>query len=265
MSFTLRVSFHGMCLFIQPQDTEEMHVLMPATGGTADGDSCACEPHVPRLIFDAAHLLPNQTAPNYAQVHYSLKNRVLDLPQAGNAFDGALPSGLANLGSVRADVVSGENVDLVASHVVMRNGSVTDYAKGDCWEWQGQIQRLSHIVEWSVADLTGDSLDLALQGLAGGYSGAVPTLYPINGVVELEVWHAPHTELPPDYIVPPPPTTRGAAQHFASYGKLLVAGTTDVPAYAPNECAPIQNPGKYDDGPRSSVTYSCVGGQGTLP
>lgn len=264
MPFTLRVSFHGMCLFVR-EGTDALHVLMPATGGAAEDDGCACEPHVPRLIFDSAHLRPSQTAPDDALVHCSLKSKKLELPQGGSAFEGTLPAELANLGPVRADVVSGENTELVTSRVLLRNGAVSDYAKGDCWMWQGQLQRLSHIIEWTVEDLPGDSLDLPLQGLTGTYAGEVPTLHPVNGVVELEVWHAPHTELPPDYIIPPPPGTRGAAQHFASYGKLLAAGTTDLPAYAPDECTPIANPGRYDEGQRSAVTYSCVGAQGTIP
>ncbi|HEX8246206.1 MAG TPA: hypothetical protein VF541_22030 [Longimicrobium sp.] len=261
MSFTLRVSFHGMCLFVR-EGTQALHVLMPATGGVADEDGCGCPPHSPRLIFDSAYLRPRQTALDHALVHCSMQKKTLAFPQAGSTLDSTLPAGLAKVGQVRPDVLSGQNTDLVAARVLLRNGSLSDYAKGDCWSWKGQLQRLSHIIEWTVGDLPGDSLALPLQGLTGAAAGSVPALHPVDGVVELEVWHAPHSELPPDYIIPPPPAFRGAAQHFSSYGKLLQAGTLELPAYEPEACAPITNPGRWDDGPRSSVTYSCVSAEG---
>ncbi|HSU13465.1 hypothetical protein [Longimicrobium sp.] len=265
MSFTLRVSFHGMCLFVR-DGTQALHVLMPATGGAEEGDGCGCvEQHSPRLIFDSAYLRPQQTGLDDALVHCSMLNKALEFPQAGNALDNTLPAGLAKVGEVRADVLDGTNTDLVSARVLLRNGSLSDYAKGDCWTWQGQLQRLSHIIEWSITDVPGDSLSLSLQGLSGAFAGSVPTLHPVDGVVEVEVWHAPHTELPPDYIIPPPPAARGGAQHFSSYGKLLQAGTVDLPEYEPDACLPITNPGKYDDGPKSSVTYSCVSAEGFKP
>ena len=263
MPFTLRISFHGMCLFVR-DGAQALHVLMPATGGGASED-CGCEPHTPRLLFDTAHLRPQQTAPDHALVHYPLLKKVLEIPQGGSALDNALPPELAKVGPVRADVFGGQNTDLVASKVVLRNGSCSDYAKGACWTWQGQVQRLSHIIEWSVEDVPGTSLDLSLQGLTGAFAGDVPTLHPVNGVVELSVWHAPHCELPPDYIVPPAPSRGGSAQHFSGFGKLLQAGTVGLPGYEPDTCPPIENPGKYDEDEKSAATYSCVSAEGDAP
>jgi hypothetical protein len=267
MPFTLRVSFHGMCMFVR-DGTEKLHVLMPATGGDAStgGDGCDCvEAHAPRLLFDSAHLRPNQTAADDATVHVSLQKKKLEFPTGGNALDATLPTELAKIGHVRDDVVTGENTELLNSRVLLRSGSCSDYAKGTCWTWQGQAQRLSHIIEWTVENVPGDSLSLPLVGLTGIAMGTLPTLHPVDGVVELEVWHAPHTELPPDSIVPPRPSRSGPAQHFSAFGKLLVTGSTDVPAYEPDACPEIVNPGKYDHGDKSAATWSCTSSEGEYP
>ncbi len=146
MSFTLRMSFHGMCMFVR-EGTDALHVLMPSTGGSVSSGNCACV-HVPRLTFDSAHLRPNQTARDALDVHVSLQKKKLEFPQAGDTLDNTLPANLAKVGHAREDVVTGENTELVASRVLLLNGSCSDHAQGACWEWQGQIQRLSHVIEW---------------------------------------------------------------------------------------------------------------------
>jgi hypothetical protein len=258
MSFTLTVSFHGMNLFVR-EGTQALHVLMPSTGS---GDGCGCaDPHAPRLIVDTAYMRSGQTGLDGVVAHCSLQNRKLEFTQGGSALDNSLPAELAKLGPLAAGVLDGTAADLLSGRVLIQNGACSDYAKGACWSWQGQIQRLSHVVEWSVADVPGDSLSLTLQLLNGAFGGAVPTLYPVNGVVEMEIWHAPHSELPPDSLIPPPPARGGGAQHFTGFNRLLATAVNDIPAYEPDSCAPIENPGKYDTG-KGAATYSCVGGEG---
>jgi len=259
MAFTLRMSFHGMCMFVR-DGTQALHVLMPTTGSAG-----CCEIHAPRLIFDSAHLRANQTGRDDALVHISLQKKKLELPLAGNALDNTLPSNLANVGQVVGDVVTGTDVEPLASRVLIRDGNCTDFAKGACWSWQGQVQRLSHVIEWSIPDMPGDSLSLPLYSLTGMQTGTVPTLHPIDGVVEMQVWHAPYPELPPDFVIPAPPARGGDAQHFSGYGILLTSGTTDVPTYEDTACGELQNPSKYDDDPRSAVTWSCTSAEGEYP
>ncbi|MBV9110534.1 MAG: hypothetical protein JO306_14080, partial [Gemmatimonadetes bacterium] len=137
----------------------------------------------------------------------------------------------------------------------------SDYAKGACWSWKGQVQRLSHVIEWTVTGVPGDSLSLPLALLNGAYGGTVPELYPIDGKVEMQVWHAPHAELPPDSVVPPEPSRGVAAMHFSGFDALLQAPIDGVPAYEPAACPAIENPGKYDSD-RGAATYTCVSGEG---
>ena len=40
---------------------------------------------------------------------------------------------------------------------------------------------------------------------------------------------------------------------------------SDVPAYEPDACAPLENPSKYDHDPRGAVTYSCTSAEGLKP
>lgn len=265
MPYDLRVVFHGMCLFVRT--TDGLHVLMPATGsGHGCSASGGVEAHAARLIFDTAHLRQDATGLDDLLVHYSLESKKLAFPPGGGALNLAMPPELAQLGSpVRADVLSGENPDLVLSRVLLRNGGWTDHAKGACWSWGGRIRRLSHVVEWTVPGVGGDSLLLEPEGLSGGTAGSLPPLYPVNGVLELEVWHAPHMELPPDSMVPPPPTRGGAGHHFSAYGPLLESGFNDTPAYVPDACPPIQNPGRYDEGGMGGATYGCMSAEAPPP
>lgn len=260
MSFTLQVSFHGMNLFVR-DGTDALHVLLPATG-TGGGCSGCVDPHAPRLIVDTAYMRPNQTALDGVVAHCSLQNRMLEFPQAGSTLDNSLPAELAKVGPVRDDVFDGTNVDPLAARIVLRNGSCSDYAKGGCWSWQGAIQRLSHVIEWTVTGLPGDSLSLPLALLdTGGFGGTVPELYPLNGKVEMQIWHAPHPELPPDSLVPPQPARGVAAMHFSGFDPLLEAPIDGIPAYEPDACPEIMNPGKYDSG-KGAATYTCVSGEG---
>jgi len=260
MSFDLRISFHGMCMFVR-DGSDALHVLMPATGS----DGCGCPPHSPRLIFNSAHLRPSQTAFDDTVVHRSLQNKKLEFADTGATLDNSLPTELAKTDTVRSDVFDETNTDPVASRVVLRNGSCSDYARGACWTWKGQMQRLSHVIEWTIPGVTGSSLDLELLSLTGASGGSVPTLYPVNGCIELEVWHAPHAELPPDYIVPARPSRGAGGSHFAAFGKLLDAGTTDVPEYEDDSCGTLTNPSKYDNDDRGNVTYSCTSAEGFKP
>jgi hypothetical protein len=233
---------------------------MPATGGAGD---CGCaDPHAPRIIVDTAYLRPNQTARDGVVAHCSLQNRKLEFPQGGDALVNTLPAELAKVGPVRDDVFDGTNNGPLVARVLLRNGTCSDYAKGACWSWQGQVQRLSHIIEWTITGVPGDSLSLPLTLLSSGaFGGTMPDLYPLNGKVEMQIWHAPHAELPPDSIVPPPPARGEGAMHFSGFDPLLQSPLNGIPAYEPDACPPITNPGKYDDD-RGAATYTCVSGEG---
>lgn len=265
MSYDLRVVFHGMCLWVRT--TDEVHVLMPATGGAGGCAAGGVEAHAAVLVFDTAHLRSDSTTLDNLVALQSIERKKITFPGGTGTLNRALPPELAQLGSpVRADVLSGEASTLLNSRVLLQGGGWSDHSKGACWSWGGQIRRLSHVVEWTVAGVEGDSLEIQLEGLAGGVVTMLPPLHPVGGVVEVEVWHAPHPELPPASVIPPEPDPGSPGHHFSAYGKLLQSGFADMPAYVPDACPEIENPGRWDeDGGKGSATYGCMSAEALPP
>jgi hypothetical protein len=295
MAFTLRVRFCGMCLFIRDGNSR-MHVLLPSTagvfpvapdpadgeggdtdGGDGDGEGqetcCATftdegmriEPHTVRIAFNTAHLQPGRVSldPFYAQV--SLRNRVLDVPRMGAELDTTMPADLVSLGgNLRGEVFGDDAGDLLSSRVTFSSGSCTGVAAGRCWSWAGSVRRMTHVVEWSIPDLPGDELVLPLTQFSGAVGGELGPVYPVNGVVDLEVWHVPYTDLPPDAVVPPEPDPEHptVAHHFAAMLRLFQDPVYDLPVYVGDECpksALVRE--ELDELHKGLAVLTCMGGQ----
>jgi hypothetical protein len=267
MSFTLRITFVGMCLFVRDGD-EAMHVLLPATGGVGgDGERpppdgewvdpgpgvrgarhgghagsgtgfthVEVETHTARLIFDTAHLRPNKVRLDGVPAHVSLRDQALELPACGAPLSTALPGDLVALDThLRADLWEKEK-SLLASRVMLRRGCWTDHDAGECWEWTDGPRRMSHVVEWTIEDYPGSVLEHRLTQLGGGTGDALPPLYPVCGLLDLSVWHVPHTDLPPDPVRRERPERGYQAHHFAAFSVLLRDPVPCLPALAGSQC-----------------------------
>lgn len=267
MTFDLRFTFTGMMLYV-PSNTQ-LTVLLPKTaevmptantsGCGSTGEECV-EPHVARITFDTAYSRPGAAALDGVVAHASLRKKRLTVPAVGSAYVKGIPSVVATATAPpRQDVLDGSaDTDLIA-RLELTTGEASWADPGECWEYQGATRRMSHQVEWTISDVAGDWIDLELTDLAGlGSQGSLPRLYPIDGKIELWVWHAPPFELPPDAIVPELPAYGAEGLHFAHLGMLLDSRSLDAPLFRPGDCG---DPPPPRDPDRGAASLGCTGAQ----
>jgi hypothetical protein len=270
MSFDLKLTFTGMMLYVP--EASQLQVLMPKTADTLGASSsggCGTETagcvenHAARITFDTAYSREGALALDDAVAHVSMRLKRLEVPAVGSAYVRGIPSDIVTAASpVRDEVLDGSDNGDLTSRVKVSTGEATYADPGACWEYDGTIRRMSHQVEWTIADITGDYLDLPLMDLDGlGAQGSLPRLYPIAGVIELWVWHAPSYELPPDAIAPETPADGDEGHHFSHLRMLLDSRSIEMPLFRPEQCGelpPCTRPRHRDKG-ASSLT--CTGAQ----
>jgi hypothetical protein len=204
MAFTLRITFSGLCLFVAEGEpgaqTGRMHVLLPGMFGHHD---CGQHRHVAALGFDAGSLVrggPVLGVPSLA--------RLTDLALAFGSGDTAslrLCSQIPDLREVTglrvdADQLAGDNAEKLVSRVTLNAGGISRVAPGVCWEWRpGEFRPIANRVEWEIPGVEGDSLPVTATPLRGGGAPrTLGTLYPTDGVLNLDVFHETAEYMPPD-------------------------------------------------------------------
>jgi hypothetical protein len=273
---TLRLTFTGMCLYAQ--DGNEMHVLMPkhdpaehGTNGGGEPPHHGAEPgtgwptasghytqaHAARLTFDIAHLQPGQSEEAGYDAHVSLVDRRLVIPEVGRDFDPTFPDEVAKVGSgVKPGVLSGE-LPVLAARVLIRRGRPVVEDPGVCWDWGDSRRQLTHQVVWVVEDFPDEPLQLELGGIRAGTGGTLPALYPVDGKLNLDIWHIPVGELPPIVVRPEEPTRSTPAPHFHTYAELLVDPAFPIPRYVAARCSQ-DDPRPWMEGRKGAYPYGCL-------
>jgi hypothetical protein len=233
MSFDLRITFTGMCLFVpDPRDaTSRMHVVLPAAGK---------HPHDARLLFDGAYVL------GASELTRTLECRVLDRqavrllqPSGGAALD--LPGEIVDLQQTLGKRVAPNKLvetppPVVKSRITLAGGAVTDYEYGAAFDmpyhkgipmtWQ---------VEWTVRGIADSALKWELVSLdTAVVTEVLPPLVPIGGVVHVFVYHVITDELPganpaPVVIVP---NVGDPADHFAAFFDVATGGIDGIPEFS---------------------------------
>lgn len=278
MSFDLTLTFTGMMVYV-PEATQ-LRVLMPRTadvmpapvvtasgqcsGEGSTGTAACVEPHAARITFDTAYSRPGAQGLDGAVAHVSLLQKRLDVPVVGSAYVQGIPAFVTELPSVvRQDVLEGNANEVLASRIRVRTGEATYADPGECWDYGGGVRRMSHQVEWTISDIDGDHLDLPLTDLSGLLTvGSLPRLYPVDGKIELWIWHAPAWELPPDAIIPEDLAEGDGAHHFTHLSVLLDSRSLTMPLFRPNECGPLPPGTRPRSRDKGSSSLSCTGGQG---
>jgi hypothetical protein len=291
MSFTLRIRFTGMCLFIR-DGSSWVHVLLPSTAGTfpvppqamgtghehdeqgQSGSGCGTctedgmtiEPHAVRITLDTAHMHPGRVSKDNVLAHLSLKDRVLEVARDGRALNATLPADLVSLGgNLREEVFGTDAGDLLSARISFASGECSGVAPGRCWSWRGTVRRMTHVVEWTIADVPGDELRLPLKQFSGAFGGSLGPFFPVNGAIELTVMHAPYTDMPPDPLPLPEldPANPPVAHHFAAMLRLFQEPVYDLPVYVGDECGKSGLVREdLDDREKGTASLSCMGGQG---
>jgi hypothetical protein len=230
MAFTLRITFSGLCLFVpEPAGSGpngRMHVLMPGMSGDHDAVE---DRHVPVLAFDAGYLVEGG-ALNGVTAMAKLTGHTLT-PVTGEDAVLTLCSQIVNLRDVTElpvdpDLLADDTGNKLVSRVTLGAGQMTRVSPGVCWEWgPGEFRPIAHRAEWEIAEVPGDSIELVAEPLGGGTtSQPVGTLYPVDGLVSLDVLHVTQQDLPPDPLPVEHQLTLEPgenAKHFSAYYGLF--------------------------------------------
>jgi hypothetical protein len=259
MAFTLRITFSGLCLFVpEPAGagpSGRMHVLMPGMFGHHDAMD---DRHIPVLAYDAGYLVQGG-ALNGVTALAKLTGHTLT-PVTGADAELALCSQIVNLRDVTSlpvdpDLLADDTQQKLVSRVTLGAGGMTRVSPGVCWEWgPGEFRPIAHRAEWEIAEMPGDRIELVAEPLGGGgASQPLGTLFPVEGLVSLDVHHVTQADLPPDPLAlehQPMPEPGENAKHFSAYYGLF------------GEPVPIRMPrywGKLEDCP------ALPGGCPTIP
>jgi hypothetical protein len=282
MAFTLRITFSGLCLFVpEPVPggaTGRMHVLMPGMYGHHHHGP---DRHVPVLSYDAGHLVPGAPAMGVPALA-KLTGHQLTLA-AGNQAELALCGEIVDLREVTGRGVDPDHLGADAkrklvSRLTLGAGRITRVAPGVCWEWRpGEFRPIAHRVEWEIENVEGDSLSLVADPIGGGGAQKpLGTLYPVDGRVNLRVFHETPDDLPPDPAPVdhlPAPMPGDHPKHFSAFYGLFGG---PVPIVLPrywgtlDDCPPIQNPCPVLPPDMGARPFTCLvasvsGGEGGEP
>jgi hypothetical protein len=256
MTYQLTIEMVGLCLFVPAQTDETLYVVMP-TAGVEHG----VDPHVARLVFDAAYGQPGSIGLEGYPVLVPLEGDELVL-DTGEALDLALPHELVNVGTVaRQPLLPGTlqgtpPPGLITSRALLRSGKLANYETGACWNYPNATirQHMSNRITWDLGAVDGDQLDLLLSPLAGGNPSALAPLYPVDGRIELALYYTPREELPPDPVDVPPPPPGTPAHHFAAFYDIFEqpVAADPIPTFVGLSCSPFAAGGS---------PYTCMGAQ----
>ena len=269
MAFTLRITFSGLCLFVpEPAggaSTGRMHVLMPGMFG----HHCGADRHVAAVAYDTGHLVQGGTPTgNIAMAPISGRQVA---PVAGEEADLALCGHIPDLREITQRGVDPDHLGAdagkkLAARVTLGAGRITRVSPGVCWEWRpGELRPIAHRVEWEIPDVEGEQLTLVSELIGGGgEQKALGSLYPMNGRVNLTVYHETTQEMPPEPLPVhhhPVPASGYSPHHFSAYYTLFGGS---VPTLLPRfrgklgDCPPVPNPCEALPPDMGGLPYNCL-------
>lgn len=210
MAFDLVVTLTGMHLLVpDPRDPDRLHALLPGTGG-------AHAHHHAGLIIGDAPELP-------------LEGFALDL----SAFRGARPGTVGPVGEVVnlsthiSDKLDEEQLGdhprrSVVARVTLPPWDEAQPALGGTWRVDsGPVEPFTNRVTFTIRGVAGDALAWKLTGLRGAPTGGSGTARPVEGKVQIHVFHLPDKEP----IINP----GEKAPHFTPYYLLFKAPPSRQP------------------------------------
>ena len=239
MSFDLRITFIGLCLFVPESSDGPMHVLLPATDGHNGHDDGELQPHSARLVYDTAHTAQGQTAFRRELACPSLEGFALDLRGLSRGSIGTeLPDEFVDMGAIPGGgkvgptLVGSEPGTSVTSRITLDAGHLTAYELGILWRFRNAApQPMTWRAEWTIRGIEGDRLEARkLESLHGNDPESLPELFPIGETIHLSVYHVLPRDLPGAREAPIAglPT----ADHFRGYYRLFPsAGEHPVPQF----------------------------------
>jgi hypothetical protein len=278
MPYTLRITFTGLCLFVPEPvggaETGLMHVLFPVfTGDGHDGHDghAGTHRHLPVLYFDTAHLRAGSPGPDGVLGQKPLRNLLIQLGTDAPAADLRLCPAIVNLKEVTGEQVNADQyrADIagkVTTRVTLGLGRNTAVASGVCWDFAGTVRKIAHKARWTIGNLE-PPLQLPVGNLHGTGARGLPPLYPLadadgNQFINLQVFHTPAVDLPPEPELPVPIGIGATPAHFAGLYDLYRTGVpTLLPTYRdPDLPCPPSDPGSVcaEIGELGGSPFNCM-------
>jgi hypothetical protein len=220
MSFTLEVTFKCLCFFA-PEERDgqkRMHVLMPNTAGHAHGphhdhppsgdgeaDGHGMEEHAVRVVFPKAGGKLALAGPGRLDEVSPGGEGIADFERMeewrlelgnGGEVDLTLPDALVVVGKVRDDLLTEVNHPKLTSRVLLTEGSVTDMVAPGIWSYKDEERTVAQEIVWSIPDMPGDWLEWQLVRMDGSETKPMPSLEPVDGVVQIAIQHVTSSQFP---------------------------------------------------------------------
>ena len=270
MAFTLRITFSGLCLLVpEPVGggaTGRMHVLMPGMFGHHHHGA---DRHVAVLAYDAGYLVPGGQTLGISALAKLSGQQFTPVPGEGAGLERC--GHIVNLREITGRPVDPDHLGADAkrklvARVTLGAGRITRVSPGVCWEWRpGEFRPIAHRVEWEIPEMEGDRLALVSEPIAGG---GVPrqlgTLFPVDGRINLDVFHETTQDLPPDPMPiahQPAPMPGESPKHFSAYYGLFGG---PVPIRLPTywgklgDCPPLPDGCELIPPDMGGTPYTCL-------
>jgi hypothetical protein len=261
MSFELRLTISGLCLFARDDRAKQMHILMPATDKELTG--CNGKPmyvpsHIAWLLYDRRYEDASSPARQVAAVPLDGISQIIG--DGSSCAGTGLPQEIADLGEAADAVVPARYVTMpierpLAARLTLAAGEAVGCTPGGRWDFGGKVdEELTSGVHWTMANIAGSTLGL---NTAHGYK----ILNAIGHVIEISIYCVPPSNLPGMDGPPTPPPPDAPPAHFAAFYALCVAKGVRCPKFHGPLAQPADGDGEL--GVRGVNPYSCL--VGTAP
>jgi len=229
MSFDLRITITGLCLFVPDNraDKKRLHVLLLEHEHHR---------HHPKLIYDKAHT----NSPNEKLACRTLDGVALNFGDHGDVIQNPVKldeivdlDEIAKVGKLDPRFVDGDPRAEVAARITLNAGSVTRIGRSAEWVvkqdstvvWKGKI---TTEIDWTIRGVNGDTLKEQWEfvDLATGVEAFGLELHPIGNppLIEVSVYNSLLRDLPP-FEPRPLPRPGEPAEHFDAYYRPYGGGT----------------------------------------
>jgi hypothetical protein len=248
MSFDLKITFTGMCLFVPDSrdvNTPRMHVLLPET---------SAHPHSAKLMYDRAYKKPGASSLERFLACHRLDRMELRFRGTGGSATQELPSEIVNLRltldkRVTPDKLADPAPASVKSRITLESGAVTDYEYGAAWDlpYHKDVP-MTWQVEWTIHGLDPATFAWELVNLDTEQAEDLPKLHPVGGIVHVYVYHVLTDELPGTDPLPALqiPKDNERAEHFAAFFSLATGGINDTPKFKKRPVVQVECPESKD-------------------
>ena len=246
MAFKLHIGFVGECLFVPGQATPTtpatMHVLLPVVAATD-----TTEAFVGTVCFDPAYQQAGSPSLTGGVAMLPLQRVSVALGRRGDPVDLSIPPRLAPIGTVTGrsiiPALLGNNPPAsLTARVDLLSGGISVVSDGADWAYP-DCGPLTNSLLWSM-DRDGDRLDLNFSAFPGP-GGFQYSLHPVDGVIRLDVYSTPVSDLPPSMPAGAPPPFGTALRTFGAYYQMFEPSLTQPSDPLPTYCGMAQAAGPY--------------------